>query len=290
MNLENKLKDLPMIYYINLDHRTDRKEWMEHQFNYWGITNYHRVCASKYDTSKYDEWEDIVAEKEILECLSSMSTALNHIETIINWYDENLSETCILMEDDLSLHNIKYWNFDWNYFMNNLPENWDCVQLYFCYPYQSYGISFPMFLHKRNNSFSAAAYLINRPYAKRVKDLMYRDGKYRLTFMDGSFHKKHSRVDITGDSNLFNIGITYSVPLFNLNINLGGDNQQNNNIMHPMDIICSKLIKHWWKNKHHKFPLEDFFTYGKPNDWEMTMNVKLKNIKSFIEKRSHNTI
>jgi hypothetical protein len=290
VDLENKLKNLPMIYYINLDHRTDRREWMESQFDHWGITNYHRVRASKYDSSKYDEWKDIVVEKEILECKSLMSTALNNIETIINWYDCNLSETCIMMEDDLSLHNIKYWNFDWTYFMNNLPENWDCVQLYFCYPYQSHGLSFPMFLHKRNNSFSAAAYLINRSYAKRVKDLMYRDGKYRLTFVDNSFHKKHSQVDIIQDANLFDIGITYSVPLFNLNINLDGDNQQNNNSMHPMDIICSKLIGHWWKNKHHKFLLEDFFTYGKPNDWEMTMNVKLKNIKNFIEKRSHNTL
>src|SRR5210317_373188 len=107
----DKLEGLPEIYYINLDHRTDRRDWMESQFEYWEIKNYHRVCASKYHISKYDEWKDLIVEDEILECLSAMSTALNHIETIIGWYDNNSSETCILMEDDISLANIKYWNF-----------------------------------------------------------------------------------------------------------------------------------------------------------------------------------
>jgi hypothetical protein len=283
MDLENKLKGIPPIYYINLDHRTDRRESMESQFNYWGITNYHRVNASKYHVSKYDEWKNVVVEEGILECVSLMSTALNNIETIINWYDTHPSETCILMEDDLSLDNIKYWNFDWKYFQNNLPENWECIQLYFCGVYQSYGLSVPMFLHKRRDSGSAAAYLINRSYAKKVKDLLYREGKYRLTFMDNSFHKKYNKAHLIQDANLFDIGITYSVPLFSLNSDLGGDNQQNNNKMFPIDIITSKLIRDWWINHHHKFSLEDFFTYGKPNDQKMTMKVKMKDIKKFLE-------
>lgn len=284
IDLKNKLKGFPIIYYVNLDHRIDRREWMESQFNYWGIKNYHRIRASKYDISKYDEWKDVVVEDKIIECLSLMSTALNNIETIVNWYDTYPSETCILMEDDLCLQTIKYWNFDWEYFQNNLPENWECVQLYFCNKYTANGLSVPMFLHKRYDSSSAAAYLINRSYAKKVKDLLYRAGKYRLTFSDNSFHKRYSETDIIQDANLFDIGITYSVPLFNLNINLGGDNQQNDNKMSSMDIICSRLIDDWWKNHHHKFSLEDFFTYGKPNDNKMTLKVKIEDIKKFLNK------
>jgi len=285
VDLENKLKNLPMIYYINLDHRIDRKESMESQFNYWGITNYHRVPASKYHISKYDEWKDVVVEEEILECLSLMSVALNNIETIVNWYDTHPSETCIIMEDDLSLDNIKYWNFDWTYFENNLPENWDCVQLYYCTTYQPDGLSVPMFLHKRYDSGSAAAYLINRSYAKRLKDILYRDGKYRLTFSDNSFHRKHSKRHIIQDDVLFDLGITYSIPLFNLNVDfVVGDDQQNNYKMFPIDVICSKLIEDWWRNHHHKFSLEDFFTYGKPHDHKMTMKVKMNDIEKFLKK------
>jgi hypothetical protein len=284
MDLENKLKGFPPIYYINLEHRVDRMESMVSQFNHWGITNYHRVNASKYHISKYDEWKHIVVEEEILDSLSSMSVALNNIETIIKWYDTYPSETCIMMEDDLSMENIKYWNFDWTYFENNLPENWECVQLYFCSPYSEDGLSIPMFLHKRNRYGAGAAYLINRSYAKKVKDLMYRDGKYRLTYRDNSYHKRYSKVEVIHDANLFDIGVTYSVPLFNLNPDLGGDNVQNGNKMYPIDIIIGRLIRDWWKNYHHKFPLEDFFTYGKPNDDKMTMRVKLEDINKFLEK------
>lgn len=285
MDLQNKLKGFPMVYYINLDHRTDRRESMETQFKYLGIENYHRVNASKYHISKYDEWKDLVVEQEILESLSVMSVALNNIETIVNWYDTYPSETCIMMEDDLSMQNIKYWNFDWTYFENNLPENWECIQLYFCNAYSLDGLSIPMFLHKRRDRAGCgAAYLINRSYAKKVKDLMYRDGKYRLTFRDNSYHKKYSKVEVVHDGNLFDIGVTYAVPLFNLNVNLGGDNQINGNKMYPIDIITSRLIVDWWKNHHHKFSLEDFFTYGKPNDHKMTMKVKLEDIEKFLEK------
>jgi hypothetical protein len=39
MNLHDKLKTLPPIYYINLDHRTDRREYMETQFDYKMVKN-----------------------------------------------------------------------------------------------------------------------------------------------------------------------------------------------------------------------------------------------------------
>jgi hypothetical protein len=279
MNLENKLEYLPPVYYINLDHRVDRREYIESQFDYWSIKNYKRISASKYLPEKYKEWKDIVIEKEILECKSLMSCALNHIETIVNWYDRNSSKTCIIMEDDLSLHNIEYWNFDWDYFQNNLPENWECIQLYFCRTDYV-----PMFLHKReyNTSYSAACYLINRSYAKKVKDLMYFDGKYKLTLKDGSYQKKYEKTDIIADANLFDIGITYSIPLFSLNVDITNDSEQNIFGTNPIDVKSTNLINNWWKNEHHKFSLEDFFTYGKPNDHKMTKQVKLDSLNSKI--------
>ena len=39
---------------------------------------------------------------------------------------------------------------------------------------------------------------------------------------------------------------------------------------------CKNLYYNWWKNEHHKFSLEDFFTYGKPNDNEMIREVNYK--------------
>ena len=46
-----KLDGLPHIYYINLDDQEDRREYMEDQFEYWGVENYTRISA-------YDGRED----------------------------------------------------------------------------------------------------------------------------------------------------------------------------------------------------------------------------------------
>ena len=40
MNLKNKLKNFPHIYYTNLDNRTDRRDYMEEQFDYWKLPFY----------------------------------------------------------------------------------------------------------------------------------------------------------------------------------------------------------------------------------------------------------
>jgi len=55
--------------------------------------------------------------------------------------------------------------------------------------------------------------------------------------------------------------------------------------MYLIDVICSKLIKDWWRKYHHKFSLEEFFTYGKPNDDKMSLRVKLGDMEKVLEKR-----
>ena len=37
---DDKLKGLPPIFYLNMDHRTERKEHLESEFSKWGITDY----------------------------------------------------------------------------------------------------------------------------------------------------------------------------------------------------------------------------------------------------------
>ena len=46
-----KLKNFGPIYYLNLDDQTDRRQYMEDQFEYWQIENYERISA-------YDGRED----------------------------------------------------------------------------------------------------------------------------------------------------------------------------------------------------------------------------------------
>ena len=52
-----KLQNLPPLYYINLDDKTDRRKFMEDQFSYWEIDNYERISA--YD-GRDDDLSDIL--------------------------------------------------------------------------------------------------------------------------------------------------------------------------------------------------------------------------------------
>ena len=38
MDLDNKLKGMPHVYYFNLDNRTDRRQYMEKQFDRWVLS------------------------------------------------------------------------------------------------------------------------------------------------------------------------------------------------------------------------------------------------------------
>ncbi len=55
MNLRKRLDNFPHIHYFNLDNRTDRREYMEDQFDYWKLPST-RISGSKFLASNIKEW------------------------------------------------------------------------------------------------------------------------------------------------------------------------------------------------------------------------------------------
>jgi hypothetical protein len=291
MNLDNKLKNLPPILYQNLDHRVDRRENMETQFKNWGITDYTRISTSRFSVDKIDEWKHNL--DLMLLTPSDASIVMNQFTTIIDWYNSGISEYCIIMQDDMCLDLIEYWRFDWDYLMKNLPYNWDCVQLYFChYAY------IPMHLKPRmNNCSSGACYLINRLYAEKLIKLHVRpDGGFKLnnSLKDCKVTKECYSSD---DFLIYQIGINYTLPVFCLNQQLSQD-PDNKPILFPgqeytkeisvhhnkmYDMLTSHFIRKWWVHESHKYSLDDFFTYNKSNDYDMTITVPSYN-RIFLSK------
>lgn len=271
MGIDNKLKGLPPIFYLNLDHRIDRKNYMEDQFKQRGITDYTRISASRFATSKIDEWGHRL--DLMLLAKSDASIVMNQFTTIIDWYNSGISETCIIMQDDLSLELIDYWMFDWNTIVKNLPYNWDCVQLYYCH--NDY---LRMHLHKRTyGSSSAACYMINRLYAEKLMKIHLQD--------DGSFKLKNDLRDITipkecyssDDFLLYQIGVSYSLPVLCLNQRLSQtpDNKMEDDeigeeydpiisVYHNKiyDILASTCTRKWWEVESKNYTAEDILSYG----------------------------
>ena len=270
MNLNNKLKGLPDIHLLTLDERSDRQEYTETQYDHWGIKNYTKVSGSKYQVSNYDEWKDLVIlnsfddYKRKNHHLIEISISLTYLLTIKNWLETTNDQYMILMEDDYDLSFIEYWHFDWNYLMNNIPYDWDCIQMSF-----ENEKLFPCYLHPIISGHGTGGSLINRRYAEKLISLYYKDGKF-------DFSKKICNSKFLGNSNITmdyisgHSGKTYCIPLFDVNPRIGSYAK---NILRSDrdDLLFSyKACKKWWTKLRDVYTLEEFFTYGKWNDKAIT--------------------
>ncbi len=202
-----KLKGLPPIYYINLDEQPERAQYMEEQFKYWEIDNYERISA--YD-GRDDDLSDILKGRYPDNMTSGeIGCTTSHLKAIKHWYETSDSSYAMIVEDDLNLELVKYWNFTWNDFASKLPYDWDVVQLAIICTGNLH-----VQLHKRFvNDFSTAAYMITRHHAEKILKHHYRDGKYKL---DNGVKPR-----AVADDLIYNSGNTFSIPIFLYKIALG---------------------------------------------------------------------
>jgi hypothetical protein len=267
MNLENKLENLPFIYYFNLDNRTDRREYMESQFKKWNIKKYARVSGSKYLGSKVSEWYHLVKGAIYMQGRMPQVTAnaMSHIEFFRWWLTFTDDQHLIIMEDDCDLDLIEYWHFDWNYLMKHIPYDWDCIQL----GYESQ-IQIQFFLSpKQPYRTYFGPCLLNRRYVEKLVDLHFKDGFFIFDHQVNNYQLLVEGGSTTVDYFIGENGRTYCIPLLTVNNDLGS---YEDNKMHIIDhhVRSRNLYYHWWQNERDNFSLEDFFVYGKPYDNLMT--------------------
>ena len=263
----DKLKNIPHIRYLNLDERVDRRDYLENEFKKYGISNYVRISANRYDPHNYKDWEHQLIFEKRNNKISYISILVNQLQSIIDWYNENVSETCLILEDDLNFTTTKYWSFDWDYLVSRLPCNWDCVQLHII------GERYiPMGVTKRSrNNHGATCYLINRRYAKKLIDMHYVDGKFKFYNNYGYgigwpiYHYQ------SPDFVPYEVGITYSFPIFITNSTFGSDCYDGK--INMMARKSDSLVLKWWKDASQKYSLDDLFLLDKLRKKELIIPI-----------------
>jgi hypothetical protein len=175
------------------------------------------------------------------------------------------------MEDDYDLSFIEHWHFDWEYLMNNIPYDWDCIQMSF-----ENEKLVPCFLHPILSGHDTGASLINRKYAEKIISLHYKDGKFDLSQKICNYKWSSTSINsyrglgmpnFTTDYFLGHNGKTYCMPLISVNQNLGSWAQNICRKKERVDLEFSyRAYQKWWTELRDKYTLEEFFTYGKPND------------------------
>ena len=205
-----KAKNLPKIFYINLDDHDERRKYMETQFGYWGIENYERISA--YDGRGDNDLGEILKGKYPGTMTSGeVGCVTSHLKAMKQWLEtsEPTEKYCLVMEDDCDISTMTYWGFTWREFVSSLPYHWDVIQLAVINP-----IEVNMRLHHRFvNDFSTACYLITRRHAQKLVDMHCRGKYYQLD--------QDVKPRAVADDLIYNSGLTFAIPLFLYKIELG---------------------------------------------------------------------
>lgn len=288
MKITDKLKGIPKVYYCNLDSRTDKQKYMESQLDFWEI-DYERISSSKYTPKNYDEWKDLVilnpkwdyfkddfpadyGEVRYPRFMAEACFAMTQLETVKNWLENTNEKYMILMEDDHDLDMIEYWHFDWEYLMNNIPYDWDVIQMEV-----SNRVAIPFFLHPTIDKGGTGPLLINREYAQKIVRIHYTsDGKINLhqRISSHTWTRKSPDPSLTADYIISKNGKGYSIPLIYLNPDFGS---YDINLMRShRDFFqhIKELYHRWWKLLKDEYTLKEFFKYGKPRDLVIPVDSK----------------
>ena len=241
-----KLKGLPPVYYLNLDEQPERKEYMENQFEYWGIENYTRVSA--YDGRDGRDLGDILKGKYPDGMSSSeVGCTTSHLKLMKEFLENSDAPCALVMEDDCDISTVSHWDFTWKDFYSKVPYDYDVVQLAIINP-----ASIHMKMHKRFiNDFSTACYMITRRHCQKLMDLHVRGEKYKI---DNGVKPR-----AVADDLIYNSGNTFAIPLFLFKIDMGSS-------IHDDHVDVFHKSSHdglwqFWKNPSTDLKWNEIFEY-----------------------------
>jgi GR25 family glycosyltransferase involved in LPS biosynthesis len=138
--------NIPIIFYINLDHRQDR---LNHIINQLESINYPKNKIIRIPAIQTD--------------FGGLGCARSHVKTIEKFLESG-EDRCIVLEDDFTF----YQNITADRFykiLDNLPENWDIVML------SSNTLSDSDFsdnFKKCNNAQTASGYMVSKKFASTL--------------------------------------------------------------------------------------------------------------------------
>ncbi len=240
-----KLKNMAPIYYLNLDGQPERKIYMETQFKYWEIENYTRISA--YD-GREDDLSDIIKGRYPEDMSSGeIGCTTSHLKAIKHFVEETDAPYAIMMEDDVDLEVVKFWDFTWSNFVSKLPYDWDVIQLAIICTGDLH-----VKLHKRFiNDFSTACYMITRHHAEKLIKLHVRGDKYKI---DNGVKPR-----AVADDLIYNSGNTFSIPILLYRIALGSS-------IHPDHIEVFHKASHdglynFWQQQGCQMTIDELTDY-----------------------------
>lgn len=200
----HKINKIDKIYYINLDRNEDRNIKMNETLNKLNIDyiRYEGLDGKKYNNIKNDKFN----KKENIICNSNCEYAVlySHL-SLIKKLEYEKGEYFLILEDDLCLDFINYWDNSIENIIENAPNDWEIIML----GYFTLDLKFKSNYRKWNNDWSALSYIIRKSSISKINNYIYND-KFDL----------FSDVNVA-DNYIFRVFNTYvyKYPLFTISNN-----------------------------------------------------------------------
>jgi len=205
----NKLSSMGPVYVINLEHRTDRRDYMINQLEKYGVKNYKKLPAYNGHNIK-GEYE--MSKGEI-------GCSMSHLLAIKDWYEsEYESDYLIVMEDDLAFETVDHWDWDWEQFLNSIAFKYDLIHLAPSGVELEVPDDFRILKFNRDDIpiYFTTCYLITKDGAREVLRKNTKNGKIKFDFND--------RNNVADWKIIYGaVQNGYKIPLFAANDSLGTD-------------------------------------------------------------------
>ena len=205
-NINDYLNCIDIIYWINLDRSEIRRTNMTKLLSTINIPS-HRIIATDgkniSDNDLYKNFSHIQKYRSKIEyaCL------LSHLNSI-KIFTESSNNIALILEDDISLEYLQYWNKNICQIINEAPPDWEIIML----NYVSKTVLVETYTLNQSDLINCCqSYLINKKGAKKIIDSIYKNNIFNLD--DTRLH--------TSDNYIYGslITYTYKYPYFTYPIN-----------------------------------------------------------------------
>jgi hypothetical protein len=240
---ENKLEGIPTVNCISLEESVERRDSLSTQFANFNIKNIKFVLSKRFT----DSTDNISGRLAHTLNDGTAGCCVSHIKMIKQWLETTNEEYGFFCEDDLSLETVQYWDKNWKKAIEQLPEDWECVQLL---TIRQDNLSLAI-RERLWNDWGATTYILKRDYAQKIIDLYYKKDTYFL-----ELPPPNDYIQPLIENLLFVIGRTYTMPLFVENISftstfVNRDEDINSADQHKKNhIIAYNKVISMWKNKN----------------------------------------
>ena len=170
------------------------------------------------------------------------------------------------MPDHIDYSYVEYFHeeWNWNYFMENIPHDFDSI----LFGFEDKLNILPCFLHPMRDSHGTGMTLLNRRYAEKLVKFHYVNGKY-------NFFQKVSNKFWKNENDLIPLhyfmnqcGRSYAIPMFPRHAELTTDKYFSKESL----MNNKKLYSLWWEKCRDYTTLEQFHLYHSSADFYLNLN------------------